>query len=81
MSFGDSLTPLPEVQRGVYRHYKGMRYRVIGVARHSESYEPLVVYQALYGDHALWARPHPMFFEVDVFAGLRQPRFVLESAD
>jgi len=46
-----------------YKHYKGHYYRVIGEARHSETLEDLVVYQALYGEQALWVRPKAMFYE------------------
>ncbi len=48
---------------GKYRHYKGNEYKVIGIARHSETLEPLVVYKALYGDGDLWVRPAAMFTE------------------
>ncbi len=56
------------IKLGKYRHYKGKEYEVIGVAKHSESLEDLVVYKALYqseefGDHALWVRPITMFLE------------------
>jgi hypothetical protein len=71
------LPPLPEAKPGRYRHYKGGEYEVIGVARHSETLEPVVVYRPLYNDSGLWVRPHAMFFgdiEVD---GRRQPRFAL----
>jgi hypothetical protein len=72
------LPPLPpEPRPGRYRHFKGREYRVLGLARHSETLEPLVVYQALYGDTAaIWVRPAAMFTEdVEIGAGLRQPRF------
>jgi hypothetical protein len=46
---------------GLYQHYKGAYYQVIGIARHEESLEPLVVYQALYGDYALWVRRKEVF--------------------
>ena len=48
---------------GIYQHYKGQYYQVIGVARHCESLEELIVYQALYGDYRLWVRPKSMFNE------------------
>ncbi len=55
------------IQPGIYRHYKGPEYRVFGVARHSETEEQVVVYQALYGEYGLWIRPLSMFLEsVDV---------------
>jgi hypothetical protein len=58
----DPLPPLPaEPRPGLYRHYKGHDYRVLGLARHSETLEPLVVYQALYGERGLWVRPQAMF--------------------
>lgn len=70
------LPPLPPKPRpGLYRHYKGNDYRVIGLARHSETLEPLVVYQALYGDQGLWVRPAAMFTEQVEVAGQRCPRF------
>jgi hypothetical protein len=71
----DNLPPLPSTPPGRYRHYKGNDYEVIGVARHSETLEPLVVYRPLYNASGLWVRPHAMFFgEVEV-GGKRQPRF------
>lgn len=66
---------------GIYRHYKGQRYRVLGTARHSETMEPLVVYQALYGEHGLWVRPAAMFCETVELEGEPIPRFALEQAD
>lgn len=69
------LPPLPAPPTGRYRHYKGGEYEVIGVARHSETHEALVVYRPLYNETGWWVRPHAMFFgEVEV-AGVRQPRF------
>lgn len=78
----DALPPLtPTVTPGRYRHYKGLSYEVLGMARHSETLEPLVVYRALYGDHGLWVRPAAMFEEsVHTPTGLR-PRFTPEGAD
>jgi hypothetical protein len=76
------LPPLPtEPRPGLYRHYKGNDYRVLGLARHSETLEPLVVYQALYGERGLWVRPAAMFVETITHAGRPQPRFApLEPA-
>lgn len=65
---------------GIYRHYKGPLYEVMGLARHSETEEPLVVYRALYGDYGLWVRPLAMFTETVVKDGKEQPRFALEKA-
>ncbi len=48
---------------GKYRHYKGREYEIIGIGKHSETLEELVVYRALYGNHQLWIRPKDMFFE------------------
>ena len=62
---------------GVYRHYKGREYRVLGVGRHSESEEEMVVYQALYGDYGLWIRPLQMFQETVEINGEHLPRFAL----
>lgn len=63
------------LQMGVYEHYKGNQYRVVGVARHSETLEELVVYEALYGDHGLFVRPLGMFLEDVVIEGVTKPRF------
>ena len=71
----DDLAPLPDTPSGRYRHYKGGEYEVIGVARHSETHEPLVVYRPLYNASGLWVRPHAMFFEIGMFEGKRQARF------
>ena len=49
------------IKTGLYRHYKGNYYQVIGLSRHSETLEPLVVYQSLYGDYGLWVRPVALF--------------------
>ncbi len=63
------------MKQGIYEHYKGKRYRVIGVAKHSETLEEVVVYQALYGDGDLWVRPLKMFSEEIEINGQKTPRF------
>jgi hypothetical protein len=60
---------------GKYRHYKGKEYEIIGVAKHSETLEELVVYQALYGSRDLWVRPLKMFCEKIEVDGKKIPRF------
>ena len=63
------------VKIGRYRHYKGKEYTVIGVARHSETEEELVVYRKEYDDHGLWVRPLAMFLENVQVGGQLVPRF------
>jgi hypothetical protein len=63
------------IQPGKYRHYKGKDYEVIGVATHSETREPLVVYRPLYGEAALWVRPLGLFAENVIVDGKSVPRF------
>jgi hypothetical protein len=63
------------VTGSLYEHYKGQRYKILGVARHSETLEELVVYQALYGDRGIWVRPLSMFLENITINGQLQPRF------
>lgn len=63
------------IQPGRYRHYKGNDYEVVGVAKHSETEEEVVVYRALYGERRLWVRPLVMFLETVVVEGRPQPRF------
>ena len=58
-----------------FRHYKGKLYRLIGLASHSETLEPMAVYQQCYGDYGLWVRPAKMFFEEIEIDGRRQRRF------
>lgn len=66
---------------GLYRHYKGGAYRVLGTARHTETEEEMVVYQALYGEFGLWVRPLAMFSETVEVDGETLPRFALEQAE
>jgi hypothetical protein len=63
------------VEPGRYVHYKGGEYEVLGVARHSETEEKLVVYRALYGSRGLWVRPEAMFAETVETADGPVPRF------
>ena len=65
-----------ELKAGKYRHFKGKEYQLIGIASHSETLEPMVVYQALYGEKGLWVRPAAMWtehVERDDYSG---PRFI-----
>jgi hypothetical protein len=71
----NDLPSLIETPPGVYRHYKGLMYEVVGTARHSESLDPMTLYRALYGERGLWVRPAAMFNEEVVIDGVRQPRF------
>ena len=64
-----------EIKPGRYRHFKGGEYEVIGVGRHSETLEELVVYRALYGEQGLWVRPASMWNEMVERDGKRFPRF------
>ena len=74
------LPALPATRLGRYRHYKGGEYEVIGVARHSETHQPLVVYRPLYNATGWWVRPHAMFFETVAIDGVVQPRFAPMAA-
>ncbi|MGM0450158.1 MAG: DUF1653 domain-containing protein [Pseudomonadota bacterium] len=67
------------LEPGIYRHFKGNRYEVIGVARHSETEEDLVVYRPLYGEGGLWVRPLGMFTETVERNGEVLPRFAREG--
>ena len=60
---------------GKYQNYKGNYYKVIGVAKHSETLKELVIYQALYGDNELWARPKEMFLDKVSVEGIEKDRF------
>ena len=64
-----------DLPTGIYRHYKGKLYEVIGVARHSETEEHLVVYRTLYGNFDLWVRPLTMFTERIIHEGKSVERF------
>ena len=78
--FGDDRGLMEaEIKTGLYEHFKGKKYEVIGVARHSETLEPMVVYKSLYkGDFpegSLWVRPFSMFVENVLADGKQIPRF------
>jgi hypothetical protein len=64
-----------EIKLGKYKHYKGRMYNVLGVAKHSETLEHLVVYQKLYDDFSLWVRPKAMFLENVLLDGKEVLRF------
>lgn len=66
---------MDELKPGRYRHFKGNEYRLIAVAKHSETLEPMVVYQALYGEQGLWVRPAWMWNEQVDRDGYSGPRF------
>ncbi len=64
-----------EIKPGRYRHFKGKEYEVMGVAVHSETLEPMVVYRSLYGEGGLWVRPAAMWSEQVEREGYSGPRF------
>jgi len=64
-----------ELKTGKYRHFKGNEYELVGIATHSETMEPMVVYRALYGEHGLWVRPASMWTEIVERDGYSGPRF------
>ncbi|MBN9180520.1 DUF1653 domain-containing protein [Microbacterium sp.] len=64
------------VEPGIYEHFKGERYEVFAVGKHSETEEPLVLYRTLYGDYGFWARPLAMFEERVESDGYSGPHFV-----
>ena len=66
---------MAEIKQGRYRHFKGNEYRVLAIARQSETMEEMVVYQALYGQRGLWVRPAAMWLEQVEREGYSGPRF------
>ena len=64
-----------DIKLGKYRHFKGNEYRVIGIASHSETLEPMVIYQALYGTKEMWVRPAAMWNETVTVHGKTVHRF------
>ena len=72
MQFEEAVRTIPP---GRYRHFKGREYEVICIARHSETEEPMVVYEALYGDGGVWCRPAEMWNERIIRNGAAYRRF------
>ncbi len=66
---------MDELKPGRYRHFKGNEYQLLYVAKHSETLEPMVVYEALYGEGGIWVRPAEMWSEEVDREGYRGPRF------
>jgi hypothetical protein len=64
-----------DIRLGIYEHFKGNHYKVLGIAKHSETLESMVVYQALYGEQGIWVRPAHMFLEEIERDGRKLPRF------
>ena len=67
---------MEELKPGIYRHFKGNLYELIGMAKHSETLEPMVVYRALYGEGGLWVRPAQMWSEQVERDDYKGPRFI-----
>lgn len=63
------------MKKGIYKHYKGNEYELLGIANHSETLEKMVVYKALYGDGEVWVRPLSMWNETVEFDGKKVLRF------
>ncbi len=72
MTYEEAIQTIPP---GRYRHFKGNEYEVIGIAWHSETEEPVVVYRALYGEGGLWIRPAAMWNETIIRNGQTYTRF------
>lgn len=68
-----------DIPLGIYRHFKGGRYEVIAIAKHSETMEDMVVYRALYGEGGIWVRPASMWLEQVQRDGKTFQRFTLEE--
>lgn len=77
MNTAADLSSLPTAPLGRYRHYKGGEYEVLGVVRHSETLEALVLYRPLYNASGMWVRPYAMFFQSVEVDGEWMPRFTL----
>lgn len=79
--FRRALTAAEVIHPGRWRHFKGGEYQVLGLARHSETGEEYVVYQALYGERGYWVRPASMWLETVTWDGQTRPRFVWISGE
>lgn len=66
---------MKKIKTGMYQHYKGGKYKVLGIARHSETLEELVLYQHTDAKKEMWVRPYRMFFEKVKIEGKMTPRF------
>ena len=75
------MKSMDQLKPGVYRHFKGNLYRLLYVAKHSETLEPMVVYQALYGEKEYWVRPASMWTEHVEKEGYSGPRFAWAGDD
>lgn len=78
----EPIPPLSHLAKSIvvgslYEHYKGLRYKILAVGRHSESLEEFVVYEALYGDLDIWVRPLSLFTENVIYNEQIRPRFAL----
>ena len=71
---------MSQIETGLYRHYKGAEYEVLGLVTHSENEDVMVVYRALYGEYGLWVRPYEMFIEKVIVNGGPVERFKLVNA-
>jgi hypothetical protein len=76
-----SLEQQEPIRPGLYRHFKGNNYEVIGEVTHSETEEQLVLYRALYGERGLWVRPKTLFCETVIVNGQQTPRFAFVSSN
>ena len=63
------------LKKGIYKHFKGNKYQLLDIAKHSETMEEMVVYKALYGDGGVWVRPASMWDEEVEFEGKKVTRF------
>ena len=70
---------MQDIKPGIWKHFKGNRYEVLGIARHSETLEPMVIYRALYGERGVWVRPASMWLETVERDGKTFCRFVPED--